>query len=307
MNENVNLDSLVEGLEAWYFTHCRKYSNEHEMNVRKRKKNYIMSAICFLIFFLLLVLAGSLNVSPDVMYVIVFLLLFTGVIIIIRTNLNNVYEKSREVEKNLLQFLQPNIQISNKCPEHRNMKNEFFESNIQKKICYGYDASDYYTYALADKTIVEGANLCVYETNINETKIWFSGEFICIKNKHTVEHRIDIVPEDSTKQSNMLLDYNEFESMFKVFCEDKLYAYRFLTSDTMTFIMDFCKTTKHNVEITLVNDSIYIKVSGANRTIYSNSLVNPFKKETILWFSKEFLSIRNFVKTIYDKTSRLEQ
>ena len=65
----------------------------------------------------------------------------------------------------------------------------------------------------------------------------------------------------SNKNENkVLMDMSEFEKLFDVESEDKIFAMRVLTSDVMTSIINLYYKCKYEFEISIIEDVVYIRI-----------------------------------------------
>ena len=150
-------------------------------------------------------------------------------------------------------------------------------------------------------------------------RVFFSGQFIKIKNKYNFKSRIDILKDKKIdkfyaimekksilKEADFLLDNISFENSYKVFCEDKNYAYQFLTSDIMELLLEYREKMGVGFEITLVDDNIYIKIDEQFINLYSNAFNNPLKRSTVEYFIKIIKYSMEFIEKFLNKIDEKE-
>lgn len=103
------------------------------------------------------------------------------------------------------------------------------------------------------------------------------------------------------KDMRIELDSQEFEEKFDVYASNQIVAMQLLTSDIMLMLNAFYKYMQREFEITIKNDTIYIRIWNGNT--FSNSLIknNELDKELIY---KNYRTI-NFILNISSKLVEL--
>lgn len=312
MDKNTNLDELYPGMENLYTELCNKYGEDHERDKNNLKIKYII-VISVAVIIILFAVLNNLN---SIIGTVIICTVFICFLIPVNSNNKVSIEAVAEIENIILKHINTTIVREKNCDKNHGMKLEYDEADVYKLKYNRYVYDNYYTYKLINDTTVENVHLLVQGSipRSNAISTIFNGQFIKIKNKYNFKSRIDILKDKKSdklydileqkntfKRSDLILDNVAFENTYKVFCDDKDYAYQFFTPDVMELLLEYREKMDVGFDITLVDDNIYIKIDEQLINLYSNPLNNPLKRSTVEYFVKKIKYSMDFIEILLNK------
>ena len=157
----------------------------------------------------------------------------------------------------------------------------------------GFNSEDY-----IDVDVMEGVKYSNEDTNIEIGNIWvsdkrqkrqdviFSGLFAHANSTKSINYFIKISKNRLNKKKDKIdMDSSDFEEIFDIYSENKIYAMRILTSDVMMLLWDFYQKYELKFEVILSGNKIYLRFYTGNIfdvKLFGNSMN---KKNLFIYYS----------------------
>ncbi|MBR2430958.1 MAG: DUF3137 domain-containing protein [Clostridia bacterium] len=156
----------------------------------------------------------------------------------------------------------------------------------------------------SEDTKIDISNVWVHKIPGDERGILFFGLFAQTDSVKPVEQIVKISKNKlNKKKSKVDMDSSDFEEIFDIYAEDKIYAMRILTTDVMMLLLDFYEKYEMKFEIILKEQKIFLRFYTGK--IFEKKLFrNPMKKKNLFIY----YSIMEFVIELTKSINRaLEQ
>lgn len=212
--------------------------------------------------------------------------------VIVKKNTINYTKYKRKIKTNIISNL-INIFFDNAdfIPNKELSKQIYKEAGFNN---YNeYIADDYIEGYLKQKNKITMANIKTISKSEDNSTVTFSGIFAKIDLNKSIDTSIKIC-NYKLKDSNtpkIELDSSNFEDIFDVNTNNSLKAMQLLTPDVMELLLNFSKFIKSKFDISIINNSVYIRINN-NINFETNLDENNIIPKTEL---KKYYDTLNFI------------
>ena len=306
---NVNIEKLIKNFDDIYNKIVEESKNELEELRKKTKHKKMITAIIYILFFILL--------FYDALIAIVLYMPFM-IIIFKKKKLESIHQQEytkmykEKVIKNFIQQYDDNLTYvqEEKIPENiyknsgfEKTYDRYFSEDVINGTIDGHEIlmGEVHTQVLEASTDSDGHTISGYETS-------FYGLFCEIPLSKIYNGEIKIY-SDKGKLAKLFrdkqrieIDSSEFEKYFDVYADDKIQATQILTSDLMEKMINSQKEHNIKLEIIIKKNRLYIRYhTGA---IFEGNILKSSVDYNIL---KKVYDIINFIFDITRKFIKISE
>lgn len=299
--KNIRKNMFSEKFESIYKNVC---------NMFWLKLNAIraINSICMVVVFVSLIICIYMRqkgtLTEGILELIFLIIMMMGMLIAKnQTKYTELFKKN--IVPSFMEMIFENVRYSRDERVREKVEKNYQASGFDSETTVRLKMNDYIEYSQGNSEI-EIANIWAYEMPGNENDMTFFGLFAQTDSVKPIEQFIKISKNKlNKKKSKIDMDSSDFEEIFDIYAEDKIYAMRILTADVMMLLLDFYEKYEMKFEIILKEQKVYLRFYTGK--IFEKKLFrNPMKKKNLFIYYSIMEFVVELTKSINKALEQIE-
>lgn len=260
------------------------YIENYEYLEKLRKKERIIKTIKIILevcVFIFCLYFETLKYTRILLILLAFIIILLPIFYIIdKRNKGKKYsnEYKERIVKNFISLYDNNLTYYAEAKDPEILKEKYIQARMDNREFTHFSVDDY-VIGRVDDFFIEFFNAYIYTKDTD----LFSGVFATITLNKKFNKKIRIINKgiagsyclNNEKLKSVKMDNPRFDELFDVYAEDEISGMMILTHDVMELIENFYNNNNTKLDISIINNKIYIRLFTGNifePLIYRNSM-----------------------------------